>query len=83
MTLFGLRRSRRGRPNSRPRFTVGQRVLLTRDLPTQRANSEGTIRGLTPTPHGINYAVRFNDEMRIIHEHDLRSAGAAAPELGA
>ena len=53
-------------------------MLLTRDLPTQRADSEGTIRGLTPTPHGINYAIRFNHEMRIIHEHDLRSAGATA-----
>jgi hypothetical protein len=59
-------------------------VLLTRDLPTHRADSEGTIRDLTPNhPNGINYAIRFNDEMRIVHEHDLRSAGATAPELGA
>jgi hypothetical protein len=79
VTWFGLRRSRRGRHNSRPRFTVGQRVLLTRDLPTQRANSEGTIRGLTPTPNGINYAIRFNKRhVHIVHEHDIRSAGATA-----
>jgi hypothetical protein len=83
VTLFGLRRAQRGRHNSRPRFTVGQRVLLTRDLPTQRANSEGLIRGLTPTPDGINYAIRFSDGMRIVHEHDLRSIGAIASELGA
>jgi hypothetical protein len=42
------------------------------------ATTERTIRGLTPTPDGINYAIRLNDEMRIIHGHDLRSAGTTA-----
>ena len=73
MTLFWQRRSRLRRQDS-PRFTVGQNVILTRDLPTQRAHAEGTIRGLTPTPDGINYAIRFSDGMRIVHERDLRNA---------
>lgn len=74
MTLCSRLGSQRTRHKIPPRFTVGQHVLLTRDLPTQRANSEGTIRGLTPTPEGINYAVRFNDGMRVVHERDLRNS---------
>jgi hypothetical protein len=69
-----------GRHNSHPRFAVGQQVILTRDLPTQRANSEGSILGVTPTPDGVNYAIRFNNGMRIVHEHDLRSATTTPPE---
>jgi hypothetical protein len=72
---FKQRHSGRGRPDSRPRFTVGQSVLLNRDLPTQRANSKGTIRGLTPTPDGISYAIRFDNGMRVVNERDLRAVG--------
>jgi hypothetical protein len=72
MTLFWQRRSRRGRHDS-PRFTVGQHVILARDLSAQRVNEEGMIRGLTPTPDGTNYAIRFQDGMLIVHERDLRN----------
>ncbi len=83
MTHFWNRRSQGGRHNGRPRFTVGQQVILTPDLPTQKANSEGTIRRLTPSPKGISYAIRFKDGMRIVHEHDLRGATLTPSELTA
>lgn len=56
----------------RPRFAVGDRVVLTRDLPTQKAGADGTVRGLSPTPQGPTYAVKFSEGMRIVRESDLQ-----------
>lgn len=71
LELFRNPFSKRSRSPRSPRFAVGAQVILARDLPTQRAGSIGQIRGLTPTPEGVNYAIRFDHGMRIVAEQDL------------
>jgi hypothetical protein len=57
-----------------PQFTLGTRVALARDLPSKPAGTTGTVRGISPTPAGLTYAVRFEKEMCIVTEADLKAA---------
>jgi hypothetical protein len=48
-------------------------VALARDLPSKPAGTTGTVRGISPTPAGLTYAVRFEKEMCIVTEADLKT----------
>lgn len=52
-------------------FRPGRRVRLVRELPSLRADSEGTVRGASTSASGIRYVVRFTTLTRVIAEHDL------------
>jgi hypothetical protein len=54
-------------------FSIGDRVKLGRDLPSIRADTEGIIRGVLANANGIRYAIRFDNQMRIVSERDLRA----------
>jgi hypothetical protein len=38
-----------------------------------RADTEGIVRGVLANANGIRYAVRFDNEMRVVSERDLRA----------
>jgi hypothetical protein len=54
-------------------FSIGDRVQLGRDLPSLRADTEGIVRGVLANANGIRYAIRFDNEMRVVSERDLRA----------
>ena len=54
-------------------FNVGDRVRLGRDLPSLCADTEGIVRGVLANATGVRYAIRFDNQMRIVRDRDLKA----------
>ena len=59
------------------RFRVGERVRILRDLPSLRADTEGSVLGVLANATGVKYAIRFDSLTRIVVERDLRASAGS------